>query len=90
MDNKEYLKRLFGDKKVKIAIIIIIISVIAMFVAIKLITDKLWITISSVILFIIMFLQFPTISNKAMQVSEELEKEAKAAKAASKPKHKKK
>lgn len=83
-----YLKKLFSDKNVKIALVIILISFIALCVSVKLISNgsvRLMVEIGCMMA---MFSQFPTISSKAIQAYNEAEAEEQAKKP--KIQHKKK
>lgn len=83
-----YLKKLFSDKNVKIALIIILISFIALCVGVKLIKNGSIRFMVEIGCMMAMFSQFPTISNKAVEAYNEAEAEEMAKKP--KVQHKKK
>ena len=83
-----YLKKLFSDKNVIIALIIILISFVVLCVSLKLIENGSTRLVFEIGCMMAMFSQFPTIAGKASQYYEETEEQE----AAKKPKvvHKKK
>lgn len=74
----DYLKRIFTDKKVLCALAIIILAFIALVVSSVYIKNKAVMLLIEISSFILMFLQFPTISNKAMEEYAEMDEKKKS------------
>lgn len=79
MDNKEYLRRLFSDKKVIIALIILVITCVLSFFAAKFIPGKTGASLAQVACALLMFSQLLVVGKTANRIAAELEREAKKA-----------
>ena len=76
MDNKEYLKRLFSERAVIRAVIIILAACILSFLSAKLLTGQTAQSAGQVGCALIMFSQLLTVGKAAARISNELEAEA--------------
>ncbi|MBQ7736350.1 MAG: hypothetical protein IJT62_00775 [Oscillospiraceae bacterium] len=77
MDKREYLKRLFADKKVKAALAVILVCCAGALAAAFLVEDRVWGTAAQIGCVLVVFSRLPVISSTAMAIASELEKKKK-------------